>query len=61
METQASGFKLRGQRLGGPKAISCQFAKGVNSVHSFDRLYQLTSMIKPEGKAAVVWKFREDR
>lgn len=30
-------------------------------VHSFDRLYQITAAIKPDGKAEVVWKLRKDR
>ena len=32
-----------------------------NEVHSFDRLYQITATMKPEGKAAVTWKLRKDR
>ena len=30
-------------------------------VHSFDRLFQITATIKPDGKASVVWKLRQDR
>jgi hypothetical protein len=30
-------------------------------VHSFDRLNQITATMKPDGKAAVVWRLREDR
>jgi hypothetical protein len=33
----------------------------VNEVHSFGRMYEITATIKPEGKAAVVWKLRKDR
>ena len=32
-----------------------------NEVHSFDRLYQITATITPDGKATVVWKLRKDR
>jgi hypothetical protein len=32
-----------------------------DEVHSFARLYEITAMIKPEGKAAVAWKLRKDR
>jgi hypothetical protein len=31
------------------------------SIHSFDRLYQITATIGPEGKATAVWKLRTDR
>ena len=31
------------------------------SIHSFDRLYQITATIDPGGKATVVWKLRKDR
>lgn len=30
-------------------------------VHSFDRLFQITATIKPDGKTGVVWKLRQDR
>jgi hypothetical protein len=31
------------------------------SIHSFDRLYQITATIAPDGKATAVWKLRKDR
>jgi hypothetical protein len=31
------------------------------SIHAFDRLYQVTVTIAPDGKATVVWKLRKDR
>lgn len=31
------------------------------SIHSFDRLYQITATIGPDGKATTVWKLRSDR
>jgi hypothetical protein len=31
------------------------------SIHSFDRLYQITVTIGPDGKAAATWKLRTDR
>jgi hypothetical protein len=31
------------------------------SIHSFDRLYQITATVAPDGKATVVWKLRKDR
>jgi len=33
----------------------------LESVHSFDRLYQITATISPDGKATAVWKLRTDR
>jgi hypothetical protein len=31
------------------------------SIHSFDRLFQITVSISPDGKATAVWKLRTDR
>jgi hypothetical protein len=31
------------------------------SIHGFDRLYQITATIDPDGKATLVWKLRKDR
>jgi hypothetical protein len=31
------------------------------SIHTFDRLYQITATIDPDGKATLVWKLRKDR
>jgi hypothetical protein len=31
------------------------------SIHSFDRLYQITVSISPDGKATAAWKLRADR
>jgi Bacterial SH3 domain len=31
------------------------------SIHTFDRLYQITATIDADGKATVVWKLRKDR
>jgi hypothetical protein len=31
------------------------------SIHSLDRLYQITATIDPDGKATLVWKLRKDR
>jgi hypothetical protein len=31
------------------------------SIHGFDRLYQITATIDPGGKATAVWKLRKDR
>lgn len=31
------------------------------SIHSFDRLYQITVSVGPDGKATAVWKLRTDR
>jgi Bacterial SH3 domain len=31
------------------------------SIHGFDRLYQITATIDPDGKATAVWKLRKDR
>jgi hypothetical protein len=31
------------------------------SIHGFDRLYEITATIDPDGKATVVWKLRKDR
>jgi hypothetical protein len=31
------------------------------SIHTFDRLYQITATIDPNGKATLVWKLRKDR
>ena len=32
-----------------------------DTIHPFDRLYEITVTISPEGKAAVAWKLRKDR
>jgi hypothetical protein len=31
------------------------------SIHGFDRLYQITATIDPDGKATLVWKLRKNR
>ena len=31
------------------------------SIHGFDRLYQITATIDPDGKATLAWKLRKDR
>jgi len=31
------------------------------SIHTLDRLYQITATIDPDGKATLVWKLRKDR
>jgi hypothetical protein len=31
------------------------------SIHGFDRLYQITATIDPDGKATLAWDFRKDR
>jgi hypothetical protein len=31
------------------------------SIHGFDRLYQITATVDPDGKATLVWKLRKDR
>jgi hypothetical protein len=34
---------------------------GVIGLHDFDRLYEITVTVAPDGKAAVNWKLRKDR
>ena len=31
------------------------------SIHGFDRLFQITATIDPDGKATLIWKLRKDR
>jgi hypothetical protein len=44
--------KLKPTAIGGVK---------FESIHAFDRLYQITATIDPDGKATLVWKLRKDR
>jgi hypothetical protein len=33
----------------------------LESIHDFDRLYEITVTVAPDGKAAVNWKLRKNR